>query len=121
MTAAIRTLRPGLENRNGAHPADGQLIAMPDKNGVLRVVSSAKARVGKTTVFYYAAVPTGEAMPSYYHQEAYTAFIVFNGRFQFWNGDKGHELSRGDFAFIPPVSESCRRFLLLCWLISIEC
>ncbi|KAH8803003.1 hypothetical protein F5884DRAFT_681844 [Xylogone sp. PMI_703] len=78
------------------------LIEIPDKNGVIRIISSAIARDRKITVFYHTAVPTEDAVPSFYHQEAYTAVIVWSGRFQFWNGDKAHELYRGDFAFIPP-------------------
>jgi quercetin dioxygenase-like cupin family protein len=82
----------------------GGMIEMPEKDSATRIIGSAEMESGKTVILHLTPNPAKDVMRFYSHQNAYAAFVVWNGRFLFFNGDKTEQLCRGDFVFIPPVS-----------------
>ncbi|KAJ4308527.1 hypothetical protein N0V84_012045 [Fusarium piperis] len=61
------------------------------------------ARENDDSIIVSHHVPTlTEAVRFRHHQSAYNAFVVYKGRFQFWNHHRGHTLGLGDFVFVPP-------------------
>ncbi|KAH7241398.1 hypothetical protein BKA59DRAFT_401267 [Fusarium tricinctum] len=75
---------------------------MPEKDSATRIVCSGGMKSEKTVILQLTPNPTKEVMRFYSHQNAYAAFVVWNGRFLFFNGEKTEQLCRGDFIFIPP-------------------
>jgi mannose-6-phosphate isomerase-like protein (cupin superfamily) len=80
------------------------MIEMPEKDSATRIVCSGGMKSEKTVILQLTPNPTKEVMRFYSHQNAYAAFVVWNGRFLFFNGEKTEQLCRGDFIFIPPVN-----------------
>jgi hypothetical protein len=80
------------------------MIEMPEKDSATRIVCSGGMKSEKTVILHLTPNPTREVMRFYSHQNAYAAFVVWNGCFLFFNGNKTEQLCRGDFIFIPPVN-----------------
>ncbi|KAF5008450.1 hypothetical protein FDECE_5282 [Fusarium decemcellulare] len=104
MAIPLCTFRPDPETGCATYPTEGELIEIPGKSRAIPVFADSDAQDEKISIFNLKPLPTDEAVHFYHHEDAYTAFVVWSGRFEFWNGDKGHELGSGDFAFIPPNS-----------------
>jgi len=86
--------------------SDG-VIEIPEKDSASRIISSTDAKRAKTAILHLAPNPENESMRFYSHKDAYAAFVVWTGCFLFFDGDKTEQLRRGDFIFIPPVSNFC--------------
>lgn len=82
---------------------EGDCIAIPGTNSVVRILASAKETDGRMAVYYRAAVPSDAPDSFCSRARADNAFIVTRGYLRFWNGDKCRDLYPGDFAFVPAV------------------
>ncbi|KAJ4264223.1 hypothetical protein NW762_005417 [Fusarium torreyae] len=77
-------------------------------------VKTTETEDGSITIFHYSPTET-EVVHFRRHQNAYAAFVIYAGRFQFWNNHLGYNLRVGDFVFVPPPG-----FSILCAMILAE-
>ncbi|KAH7122189.1 RmlC-like cupin domain-containing protein [Dactylonectria estremocensis] len=101
MVIPTTTYPPGERKCYVIDQNEGERIAIPGTNSVVRILASAMETKGRMAVYYRAAVPTDAPNSFYWHQEAVNAFIVTKGYLRFWNCDECLDLYPGDFACVP--------------------
>lgn len=102
MAILTSALPPGQRISYVLDQLEGECIAIPGTNSVIRILASAKETDDRMAIYYRAAVPT-DASDFCWHKCADNVFLVTKGCLRIWNGDKCRDLYPGDFAFVPSV------------------